>query len=70
MQMFLPWLRLVLLFGLLLCVPLGVFPLPVLTLKKRLYLREQDTGNGRYAIAESNALSPIAHRPYMGVTGH
>ena len=59
--MFPPLLCLIFLFGLLLCFPLGVFPLPVLTLKKRLYLREQDTGNGRYAIAESNALSPIAH---------
>ena len=67
--MFPPLLRLVLLLGLLLCFPLSIFLLPVLVLKERLYLREQDTGNGRYAIAESNALSPIAHRPYMGVTG-
>ena len=41
--MFPPLLCLVLLFGLVPCFPLGVFPLPLLTLKKRLYLREQDT---------------------------
>ena len=33
-----------LLFGLLFRFPLGVFPLPLLALEKRLYLREQDTG--------------------------
>ncbi len=43
-----PLLYLVLLFGLLLCFPLSIFPLPVLTLKKRLYLREQDAGKGLY----------------------
>ena len=48
--MFPPLLYLVLLFGLLLCFPLGVFPLPLLTLKKRLYLREQDTGKGFYLV--------------------
>ena len=32
------------LFGLLLRFSLGVFPLPLLALEKRLYLREQDTG--------------------------
>ena len=48
--MFPPLLYLVLLFGLLLCFPLGIFPLPVLTLKKRLYLREQDTGKGLYLV--------------------
>ena len=37
-----------LLFGLLLCFPLGVFPLPVLVLKERLYLQEQDAGKGLY----------------------
>ena len=37
-----------LLFGLLLCFPLGVFPLPVLALKERLNFREQDTGEGLY----------------------
>ena len=48
--MLLPLLYLVLLFGLLLCFPLGVFPLPVLALKERLYLREQDTGKGLYLV--------------------
>lgn len=43
-----PLLYLVLLFGLLLCFPLGVFPLPVLALKERLNFREQDTGKGLY----------------------
>ena len=37
-----------LLFGLLLYFPLGIFPLPVLALKERLYLREQDTGKDLY----------------------
>ena len=46
--MFPPLLCLFLLFGLLLRFPLGVFPLPLLTLEKRLYLREQDTGQGFY----------------------
>ena len=48
--MFPPLLYLVLLFGLLLRFPLGVFPLPVLVLKERLYLREQDTGKGLYLV--------------------
>lgn len=48
--MFPPLLRLVLLLGLLLCLPLGKLPLPLLTLKKRLYLREQDTGKGLYLV--------------------
>ena len=43
MKMF-PPLSCLLLFGLLLCFPLGVFPLPLLALEKRQYLREQDTG--------------------------
>lgn len=30
----------------LLCLPLGKLPLSFLTLEKRLYLREQDTGQG------------------------
>ena len=42
--MFPPLLYLVLLFGLLLCFPLGVFPLPVLALKERLDFWEQDAG--------------------------
>ena len=45
-KMFPPLLYLVLLFGLLLCFPLGIFPLPVLALKERLDFREQDTGKG------------------------
>ena len=48
--MFPPLLYLVLLFGLLLCFPLGIFPLPVLALKERLYLQEQDTGKGLYLV--------------------
>ena len=48
--MFPPLLCLVFLFGLLLCFPLGIFPLPVLALKKRLYLREQDAGKGLYLV--------------------
>ena len=48
--MFPPLLYLVLLFGLLLCFPLGVFPLPVLALKERLNFREQDTGKGLYLV--------------------
>lgn len=42
--MFPPLSCLFLLFSLLFRFPLGVFPLSLLTLKKRLYLREQDTG--------------------------
>ena len=41
----------ILLSGLLLCFPLGVFSLSVLALKERLYLREQDTGNGLYPVS-------------------
>ena len=41
-----PLLYLILLFGLSLCFPLSIFPLPVLALKERLYLREQDAGKG------------------------
>ena len=48
--MFPPLLCLVLLFGLLLCFPLGVFPLPVLALKELLYLREQDAGKSLYLV--------------------
>ena len=48
--MFPPLSCLFLLFGLPFCFPLGVFPLPRLTLKKRLYLREQDTGKGLYLV--------------------
>ena len=45
-----PLLYLILLFGLLLCFPLGVFPLPVLALKERLNFREQDAGKGLYLV--------------------
>ena len=48
MQIFHPLLCLVLLFGLLLCFPLGVLSPPVLALEKRLYLQEQDAGKGLY----------------------
>ena len=48
--MFPPLLYLTLLFGLLLRFPLGVFPLPVLVLKERLYLQEQDAGKGLYLV--------------------
>ena len=48
--MFPPLLYLVLLFGLLLYFPLGIFPLPFLALKELLYLREQDTGKGLYLV--------------------
>ena len=41
--MFPPFLCLFLLFGLLLCFPLGKLPLAFLALKERLYLWEQDT---------------------------
>ena len=34
----------------LLCLPLGKLPLSFLTLEKRLYLREQDTGKGLYLV--------------------
>ena len=49
-KMFPPLLCLVFLFGLLLCFPLSIFPLPVLALKELLYLREQDTGKGLYLV--------------------
>ena len=52
-----PLLYLVLLSGLLLCFPRGVFPLPVLALKERLDFREQDTGQGfRFLEGNSRAL--------------
>ena len=41
-----PLLCLIFLFGLLLCFPLSIFLLPVLVLKERLYLQEQDAGKG------------------------
>ena len=48
--MFPPLLCLIFLSGLLLCFPFGIFPLPVLALKERLDVREQDTGKGLYLV--------------------
>lgn len=48
--MFPPLSCLFLLFGLPFCFPLGVFPLPVLVLKERLYLQEQDAGKGLHLV--------------------
>ena len=48
--MFPPLLCLVFLFGLLLRFPLSIFLLPVLVLKERLYLQEQDAGKGLYLV--------------------
>ena len=48
--MFPPLLCFVLLFGLLLCFPLSIFPLPVVALKERLNFREQDVGKGLYLV--------------------
>ena len=48
--MFPPLLCSVLLFGLLLCFPLNIFPLSGLTLKERLNFREQDTGKSLYLV--------------------
>ena len=48
--MFPPLSCLFLLFGLPFCFPLGVFPLPVLVLKERLYLQEQDAGKALYLV--------------------
>ena len=45
-----PLLCLIFLFGLLLCFPLSIFLLPVLVLKERLYLQEQDAGKGLYLV--------------------
>lgn len=48
--MLLPLLYLVLLFGLLLCFPLSIFPLPAFALKERLNFREQDAGKSLYLV--------------------
>ncbi len=45
-----PLLCLIFLFGLLLRFPLSIFLLPVLVLKERLYLQEQDAGKGLYLV--------------------
>ena len=60
--MFPPLLYLILLFGLLLRFPLGVFPLPVLVLKERLYLREQDTGKGLYEQKAESILLTLLYK--------
>ena len=60
--MFPPLLYLILLFGLLLCVPLGVFPLPVLVLKERLYLQEQDAGKGLYEQKAESILLTLLYK--------
>ena len=49
-KMFPPLLSLIFLFGLLLCFPLSIFPLPILALKERLNFWEQDTGKGLYLV--------------------
>ena len=46
----------------LLCFPLGVFPLPVLVLKERLYLREQDTGKGLYEQKAESILLTLLYK--------
>lgn len=48
--MFPPLLYLVLLFGLLLCFPLGVLSLPILALNERLDFREQNAGKSLYLV--------------------
>ena len=55
-------LYLILLFGLLLRFPLGVFPLPVLVLKERLYLREQDAGKGLYEQKAESILLTLLYK--------
>ena len=60
--MFPPLLCLIFLFGLLLRFPLGVFPLPVLTLKKRLYLRKQDAGKGLYEQKAESILLTLLYK--------
>ena len=60
--MFPPLVYLILLFGLLLRFPLGVFPLPVLVLKERLYLREQDTGKGLYEQKAESILLTLLYK--------
>ena len=60
--MFPPLLCLVFLFGLLLCFPLGVFLLPVLVLKERLYLQEQDAGKGLYEQKAESILLTLLYK--------
>ena len=51
-----------LLFGLLLCFPLSIFLLPVLTLKERLYLQEQDAGKGLYEQKAESILLTLLYK--------
>ena len=60
--MFPPLLCLIFLFGLLLCFPLSIFLLPVLTLKKRLYLRKQDAGKGLYEQKAESILLTLLYK--------
>ena len=60
--MFPPLLYLILLFGLLLRFPLGVFLLPVLVLKERLYLQEQDAGKGLYEQKAESILLTLLYK--------
>ena len=60
--MFPPLLCLVFLFSLLLRFPLGVFPLPVLVLKERLYLRKQDAGKGVYEQKAESILLTLLYK--------
>ena len=60
--MFPPLLYLILLFGLLLRFPLGVLPLPVLVLKERLYLQEQDAGKGLYEQKAESILLTLLYK--------
>ena len=60
--MFPPLLYLILLFGLLLRFPRGVFPLPVLVLKERLYLQEQDAGKGLYEQKAESILLTLLYK--------
>ena len=46
----------------LLCFPLGVFPLPVLVLKERLYLQEQDAGKGLYEQKAESILLTLLYK--------
>ena len=57
-----PLLCLVLLFGLLLCFPLSIFLLPVLVLKERLYLQEQDAGKGLYEQKAESILLTLLYK--------
>ncbi len=60
--MFPPLLCLIFLFGLLLCFPLSIFLLPVLVLKERLYLQEQDAGKGLYEQKAESILLTLLYK--------